>query len=470
MHDTHQPVNQPAAAPLPLWVVLLDWGVVILLCMTAAVLAFGGFRERIGGVVLSVRSWDRLLAIACLLATVRYLRRPTPPLHQVVFTQIARFWSSEARRQIWPTFVSTRLAVLLVGYFAVVTIGIVPGSALFSVSRDPLENLIARWDAGWYLRIVTEGYKWNGNPSYQQNVVFFPAFPIAIRVVGLFLGKQWLVAGLVLALSAFFCALLYLYRLARDVLDGDRAQAAIATLAAYPFAIYFSAPYTESFFLLGCVGAFYHLTRRQWWRSAGWAFFVSLCRPNGFLIALPLAILVVQQRRGRRPEAASVAPVVAPLLGIMAYCAFLYAQVGDPLAWRKGQLAWGRVYMGLWPATTALFVDRYEAIVDNGLFGYFAASPYDALNTAAAIFVLASIWPTIRRFGLAYGLFTAVNIVPPLIIGGMMSIGRMSSVLFPAFLWLGAVLSPRALPAWMVVSAILQGLIAVLFFTWRPMF
>jgi hypothetical protein len=92
------------------------------------------------------------------------------------------------------------------------------------------------------------------------------------------------------------------------------------------------------------------------------------------------------------------------------------------------------------------------------------------MHTAAALFVLVSVVPCVRRFGLAYGVFTLVNIVPPLVIGGMMSIGRMTSVLFPAFLWLGAVVPARLTPALIAVFCMLQGLVAILFFTWRPVF
>ena len=67
-------------------------------------------------------------------------------------------------------------------------------------------------------------------------------------------------------------------------------------------------------------------------------------------------------------------------------------------------------------------------------------------------------------------MFIAINILPPLLMGGMMSIGRMTSVLFPAFLWIAAALGERQILAWIVASALFQGLITVLFFTWRPVF
>ena len=69
---------------------------------------------------------------------------------------------------------------------------------------------------------------------------------------------------------AFAWAADYLWRLARDTIGEPRAPAAVALLAAYPFAVFFSAPYTESLFLLGAVAAFYHFRRDEWRAAAAW--------------------------------------------------------------------------------------------------------------------------------------------------------------------------------------------------------
>ncbi|PYR60031.1 MAG: hypothetical protein DMF85_06255, partial [Acidobacteria bacterium] len=66
--------------------------------------------------------------------------------------------------------------------------------------------------------------------------------------------------------------------------------------------------------------------------------------------------------------------------------------------------------------------------------------------------------------------FVLLNIVPPFLSGGLLSLGRLTSTQFPLFLALAAVLPPRAVGPWLVAFAIFQGLIAALFFTWRPMF
>ena len=75
----------------------------------------------------------------------------------------------------------TRLAVLVVGYFAVLTIGSDPTKIGFQLSPDPVVDLPGRFDAGWYGGIALEGYSFQGRFDRQQNVAFFPAFPLLMR-------------------------------------------------------------------------------------------------------------------------------------------------------------------------------------------------------------------------------------------------------------------------------------------------
>ena len=84
------------------------------------------------------------------------------------------------------------------------------------------------------------------------------------------------------------------------------------------------------------------------------------------------------------------AAVIAPVLGVLSYCAYLWWRFGDPTAWLAGQAAWGR------PG---------EALPSSSIDLWWLA---DALPL---IFVLGSIAPVTRLLGTAYGLFIAVNIV-----------------------------------------------------------
>jgi hypothetical protein len=448
-----------------------DGAVVLLLVLAICLFTFGGFRGFLGPVRISVRSADRLVFMAGLLLLIRHLLVPSPSIITTLRISFSRIWSSEARQVVVPAFVATRLGVIIVGYLAVVTVGIEPGTARFSVYPHALADLFSRWDAAWYLSIASQGYQWDGNPQREQNVVFFPLYPAAMWVTGLFLGEEWLLAGVLLALAAFLAALVYVYRLSCALLDPARARTVVWALAAYPFAVYYSAPYTESFYLLGSVAMFFHLHRAEWGRAAAWGVLIGLCRPNGFFMALPAGIFMLQHViRERRVIWPAAMTCFAPVAGVAAYSLALYAWFGDPLAWMKGQAAWGRVFVGIGPGLQALIFDRYNVITEQGWYHYTSTNPYDFMHSMAALLVLASILPCTRRFGPAYGAYVAMNIVPPLLMGGMMSIGRMSSVLFPLFLWMGAVVPARHVPALIAGSCVLQGLIAVLFFTWRPVF
>jgi hypothetical protein len=76
--------------------------------------------------------------------------------------------------------------------------------------------------------------------------------------------------------------------------------------------------------------------------------------------------------------------------------------------------------------------------------------------------------PVTRRLGLAYGLFIVANLIPPLTRGGLLSMGRLTSTLFPMFIWLALATSERARDRWIAVFAMGEGLMAMLFYTWRP--
>jgi len=317
-------------------------------------------------------------------------------------------------------------------------------------------------------------------PELQQNIVFLPAYPMLVRTAGRLFGHQmtgFTVAGVFVSVAAFFGALIYLYEIARRWVDQDAALFALWLIAAYPFAVFFGAIYTESLFLLGTTGAFYHFSKQEFGRAALWGVLVGLTRPNGVLLVLPLAIAAVSAGNvapgapagsapGRLPRVRALAAAAMPAGGALLYSAFVGSLTGDPFAWLKGQAAWGRTYGGF----EELLRHQYEYISNVGLSGYLATPGYEALNAFAAVFAIAMVWPVFRRLGAVYAVFILLNILPPLAAGGLLSAGRLSSVLFPMFIWLASAIPPHHRAAWIATSAALQALSAVLFYTWRPLF
>jgi hypothetical protein len=109
----------------------------------------------------------------------------------------------------------------------------------------------------------------------------------------------------------------------------------------------------------------------------------------------------------------------------------------------------------------------FQELGRGGLYGYTRSQPIDAVNFAAVLLALAAIWPVTRRFGVPYGVFIAVNVIPPLTSGGLLSIGRVTASMFPVFFWLAAIVPARQRAGWLTAFALLQGWGAALFFTWR---
>jgi hypothetical protein len=234
---------------------------------------------------------------------------------------------------------------------------------------------------------------------------------------------------------------------------------AVWLLSAFPLGLFFSAAYTESLYLLIVLGACYHAERRQFGRSAVMGLLGGMVRPNGLLLSIPVAwtaFVADNEPRSDDNAVASrhtisrVAAVIAPIVGLLCYCAYLGWRFGDPIAWFAGQAAWRP---GQHPAD--------------------APSPFDLwwlLDALPLGLVLASLAPVARLLGAAYGLFLAVNILPPLLLRGLMSLGRFSSVMFPTFAWLAWRVRGRA-RTWLIVAcAVGQAILAALFFTWHPIF
>jgi hypothetical protein len=91
------------------------------------------------------------------------------------------------------------------------------------------------------------------------------------------------------------------------------------------------------------------------------------------------------------------------------------------------------------------------------------------LNAIPAILTVALIVPVGLRLGLPYAVFVLCSLLPPLIVGGLLSMGRFTATLFPIFMWL-AIRGRESTTAWAVGFALFQALAAVLFYTWRPLF
>jgi hypothetical protein len=468
---------------LPAWATALDVAAVLMALIAISVALFGGFRIFVFDGRLSVTDWIRPALVGVIAIAIRHALLRRDPLPQRLARSVAAWWRRPDTKLVLPIHLASRLGVLLVGFLAVVQIGFPPDSSnRWTIYSNEFLDLPARWDTGWYLGIASTGYSYVADEQNQsqQNIAFFPAYPMSIRLLSVFTGRHTLWAGVAVSLLAFYLALTYFLRLARDLLqDEEKSAAALMLLASYPFAIYFSAAYTEALFLLTLLGAVYHLHKDQLVRAAAWGFVCGLTRPNGALLSIVLALMAVKPMwdavrwrlilpppTGWDTMVRRVLAAGAPGFGMLAYSAFIWRLTGNPFMWTIQNVAWGRTYRSL----DALVSDRVGFILDHGLYAYVSTQSIDLLYSLAVALALAAVWPIYRRWGLPLAIFIPLTILPPMSAGGLLSMGRVTSILFPVFLWMADAMPARHRAAWIGLFALLQGFVAIMFFTWRPLF
>ena len=205
--------------------------VAFLLFLVAAV--FGAVTMYVGPMRVSLRA-SHVLFVAVAATAIRHAAHPGEPLPRRARRR-APCLAANLPLSAAAAAVASRVAVLVVGYLAVLTIGVVQPAAGLELSGDPLFNLPARFDAGWYGGIALDGYSFEGRFDKQQNLAFFPAMPLLMRTVGVVAGAaqptaprpmrmaRALWAGVLISLIAFAWAAHYLVRLARDTIGEPRA-------------------------------------------------------------------------------------------------------------------------------------------------------------------------------------------------------------------------------------------------------
>ena len=454
---------------LPIWARVLDG--VALSCLVAgiSVIVTGGGREWTPLGRLSVTSWDRPLALAAMSLLSRHWYYPRPSVLARLWSMAAASRLSIASRAVWAPFLYTRIGVFVVAFLGIGLIGHAPNMPAFQVYGNDLLDLPVRWDAGWYMGIADHGYRWDSeHPQVMQNIAFFPMYPLLMRYGSLLVGHQYVLAGVLVSLISFFFALKYFFGLARQAIGDDGAATAVALLAAYPFAFYYSALYTEAVFLLAAIATCYHFERAELAKAAGWGLVTGLVRPNGCLLSVVLAIMVLGdcRRSDRRTIATRLFVAAMPGAGLLLYSAYIYTLTGNPLQWADNHAAYGRVYKSIW----TLIVERVGYIRADGFYGYAAGRSLDLVNLIPTLFALGAVWPVYQKFGAPYAALILINVLVPLHMGGVLSMGRLTSTMFPLFLWLAAAIAPERRTGWLMLFGMLQALLAVAFFTWRPLY
>lgn len=304
-----------------------------------------------------------------------------------------------------------------------------------SYTAPELLDGFARWDTGWYHSIAQGGYFYKG-PDEQSSVAFFPAYPLAMRLVGALVGNL-IVAGVVVTLACGLAVAVLFHRWVESFLGPRTARFALALLLCYPFAFYFfGAVYSDALFIAAVIGAFLLLERDRPLLAGLVGIVATAARPVGIALVVGLVLRVLEIRGvlpGSRPPSLVARPapvardrpavplvprrvrlsalrpsdagVLLSVLGLVAFAALLWYRFADPLAFTRVSSApgWAKALN----LETVLKVHLFRLLDSYGLN---IVTFWLVAQGLFALVALALVPATIRRFGWGYGAYLLVAV------------------------------------------------------------
>jgi len=273
-----------------------------------------------------------------------------------------------------------------------------------------------RWDVGWYVSIVNEGYSYF--PNRESNVAFLPGFPLVIAACRRFFGNTF-TTGMFVANASFVAAVIALWGWVRERAGLKAAERAVVLLLVYPLSFFMNTIYAEALFFFACTSALRSADRGRWAEAGVYGFVASLTRPMGiFLVPAFACVLAKPLREGRAPWRGLLA-LSLPILGLGLFALYLWKAYGSPFVMLWAQHGGWHVGSGLSLPSLRVRTDPYTELLD--VFQLFLPFLLFWLSVRA--------W---KRLGAMSGAYAVGVSIFGILLGGP-SLGREALAVVPAF-------------------------------------
>ena len=299
-------------------------------------------------------------------------------------------------------------------------------------SAGPLwYHQLLQWDSEWYFKIVKDGYQYNGDPTVQQNIVFYPLFPMLARGLATIGGLAPADAMLLVSNVAGLLAIVMLFKLVREECGDQLALATIALLGFFPASVLLSAGYTEPLALLLIVSFFLALKRKYYLSAALLAGLAIATRSTG-IVLLPVLLWEIWRNRDKKPFLPALLPcVLLATSGIWLFMIYLWSAFGTPFAFADGQMAFHEGTTLTTRLVAALKLEPFTRMMLNDWNPWGQASWF----TLLFIVLLVLGWSRLRSSWTLFAM--AVLLLPYLTLSGgpagFVSMSRFNLVSFPLF-------------------------------------
>jgi len=297
---------------------------------------------------------------------------------------------------------------------------------------------LLQWDSEWYFKIATEGYRYNGDPTIQQNVVFYPLYPMLARGLTAISGLTAADALLLVANFGGLLAIVALFKLVREEFGDQIALTTIALFSFFPTSVLLSAGYTEPLELLLIVCFFLVLKQQRYLLAALLAGLAVADRSTG-IVLLPVLLWEMWRNRDQKPFLPVLLPCVAlATSGIWLFMIYLWSQFGDPFVFADGQTAFHRETTFATRLIAALKFEPFTRMMLNDW------NPWglDSWFTLLFIVMIVVGWFRLRSSWTLFAM--GVLLLPYLTLSGgpsgFVSMSRFNLVSFPLFVVLADLL------------------------------
>ena len=302
-----------------------------------------------------------------------------------------------------------------------------------------------RWDSYWYLDIAREGYYLRG-PAL-SNVVFFPLYPLLMRLFAPLCGGDLVLSGWILSSGFLFLSVYMLTRLVREFHPGVDPCLPAVFLLAHPMAFFLNAVYSESLFLFLSLAMVYFARRGDFFKASLAAALASATRVAGVFLCVLLLVEFLRAHGWRGLLSPRVLPLALAPAGLILFFLHHWYRFGDFFLYLNAQTVYGRDFT----MELSDFAIRNNANLVNTALDLF----YTATALLLALFAL--------RVRLSYGVYMLASLGVALGSGTVLGVARYAMVLFPIHLIGAGLRSPVGRAAWLFASALLLALNIICF-------
>ncbi|MBI2018954.1 hypothetical protein HYS96_04625 [Candidatus Daviesbacteria bacterium] len=304
----------------------------------------------------------------------------------------------------------------------------------------------ANFDGMHYLNIAQHGYT--------NQARFFPLFPLILKVASGSLG-----ASIILVTVIFFLAIYFFKKLIALDFPNNIAIQSLIYLLLFPTSFFFVSIYSESFFLLLSILAFYFARKRRWFLSIICAMLLMTTRFVGIAI---LPALLYEFATNEKIKLKKLALFLIAPLGLIAYSLFNYYKWHNFLYFiqAQGELGNNRTVteIVLFPQT----IFRYIKILFTASINYeWMIALLELVSFIFAAFLLYFTWK--KKIRVSYLIFAVINFAIIVSTGTFSGLPRYVLTMFPIFIALALIKNKLFKFVHIIISPILLFIVLMLF-------